>query len=249
MGAMRKAPVPPLASIALRRLLRLRFPELVGPLVLFFGIACAVGVVWMLLSSRSAPPRAPGEDPNVVSFLEQVRAWEASQPTTEQLADQAARTDLARSMEGLWIARFDEGTAALNVAAGVFQILYFPSVGTIPRRYERGVIEVKQGFAILSPREDLGAPDPVIADGRFFPYEPLTRRIFAIRVVRRGEKLVWEKGAPTVSNVHGTESFHPLFNLTTKGEIVWDPPPPGTDKNPKSSPVTAPQTNPLSSSD
>ncbi|MCB9978205.1 MAG: hypothetical protein H6862_01170 [Rhodospirillales bacterium] len=240
---MKKARVPSFVSIDLRRLLRLKFSELIGPLVLFFGIACVVGVVWMLLSSRSAPPRAPGQDPNVVSFLEQMRVWEASQPTTEQLAARAAQTDLARSMEGLWITRLTEGTAALTVASGVFQVIYYPSVGTIPRRYQRGVIEVKRGFVILNPREDLGAPDPVIADGRFFPYEPITRRIFALHVAREGEKLIWEKGAPTVSNVHGTDSFYPLFSLAPEGKIVWNP------VQDAPAPVTTPQTDPSSSSD
>jgi hypothetical protein len=201
--------------------------RLAGPLVLGTGVLSVLGVLWM------AKPEPPS--PDVVSFLEQQRAWEARQPTTDQLAAEAAQADLTRQMEGLWIARFKEGTAALNVAGGVFQLLFYPSVGTIPRRAVRGVIKVKDGIAVLIPREDLGEPAPVIVDGRFFPYQPLTRRTWAIVVKRQGDKLVWEKGPANVSDVHGTPEFHPLFALAPEGRIVWDPPPPV----PASTPQTA----------
>lgn len=204
------------ASRLAARARRLSPAQIIGPVVLAIGLMSVLGVVWMLIPA-SAPQ---AQRPDVVSFLEKQRAWRAAQPTTEQLAAQAAQTELARSMEGLWITRLAEGTAALTVASGVFQVIYYPSVGTIPRRYQRGVIEVKHGLAILSPREDLGAPDPVIADGLFFPYEPITRRTFALHAKREGENLIWEKGAPTVSNVHGTESFYPLFSLAPEGKIV-----------------------------
>lgn len=187
-------------------------------------------------------PPAPPQD--VVSFLEMQKAWEARQPTTDQLAAASAQNPLSKNVEGLWIARFKEGTAALNVSGGVFQILFYPVVGTVPRRFVRGVLDIRDGFVLLTPREDLGAPDPVIANGRFFPYEPLTRRTWAVVIARDGDKLVWQKGPANISNVHGTQEFHPLFDLAPDGRIVWDPPPPERSKAPAESPIKDPATTP-----
>ncbi|HRC25823.1 MAG TPA: hypothetical protein PKX87_00135, partial [Alphaproteobacteria bacterium] len=209
--------------------------KLAGPVVLAAGILSVLGVAWMALPTSPPAPR-----PDVVSFLEQQRAWEARQPTTDQMATQATQSNLARQMEGLWIARFEEGTAALNVAGGVFQILFYPSVGTIPRRAVRGVLDVKGDIVLLTPREDLGEPAPVIVDGRFFPYQPLTRRTWAVVVKRQGDKLVWEKGPANVSGVHGTPEFHPLFTLAPEGRIVWDPPPPAPASTPQVDAPAAP---------
>lgn len=215
------------AMATLSRARKVHFSKIIGPVVLGAGILSVLMVIWLAL-----PPAPP---PDVVSLLEMQKEWEASQPTTAQLAARAAGTDLARGMEGLWIAKLTEGVASLTVAGGVFQILYYPPVGTLSRRYVRGVIEVKHGLAILTPRDDLGAPDPVIVDGRFFPYEVLTRRVFAIQAEREGEKLIWKKGAPTVSNVHGEESFHPLFDLAVEGRLVWEPIPDDPEKSPEPS--------------
>jgi hypothetical protein len=199
----------------------------IGFLVLGFGLM-AVIAVGLLFMAQKAPPAQESPAPAVDSVSPAPQATAGKQNLTDSLqAIGTARKEEdetpalgkadARSIEGVWEARLNDGKAVIELKGGSYRLITDSNDEVSRQRYfsSGGYKVIEGGVLVLTPSADAAAPEDD------YTYNPIYLGEIPVVIGLREGRMVWLAPGPEVRIFVPT--IHPFLRLAPDGVAVWSP--------------------------